>query len=184
MAAKTPKYLEVDKCPCPFEVAAQVKMVLNTAHQTASAIYRGTDPAAQPILKKNGKHNQTQLYEVSIHGPVSERIRLGLPPGGGGVNQPGRSEHECKSDGVGKAGPIGRDLPKWQVGVDSGSNTTHDRAAVEIAARKLGWVVHHHYDTETEFHHWCFDEPPKPRGGIRGVWTRSRIAYWQKRLPR
>lgn len=179
MAIRKSKYLVVDECPCPFEVAAQVKMLLNTAHQTATAIYRGADPVAVAIMHKRGKHSQPELYDASINGPVSKRIAWGLPPGGGGVNKPGESEHECKSDGVGKAGPVGRDLPKWQVGVDSGQNTDANRNAIQAAAKKLGWVVRHHYGAKNEEHHWCFDEPPKPKN----AWQRARIAFWRKRLP-
>jgi hypothetical protein len=177
MALKRSKFLLVNECPCPYEVAAQVHIVLRTARQSATAIYRGRD--ARGMLHAHGKHDQDELYDVSIHGPVATRIAWGLPAAGGGVNRPGSSEHECKSDGVGKAGPVGRDLPRWQVGVDSGRNTPHDRAAIETAARKYGWRVRHHYGAGDERHHWCFDAPPRPRN----AWQRARVAYWRRRLP-
>lgn len=179
MALRKSKYLVINGCPCPYEVAAQVNIVLRTADQAATAIYRGSDPPAVKILHAHGKHSQPELYAVSIHGPVSARVAMGLPPGGGGVNRPGESEHELKSDGVGKDGPVGRDLPPRQVGVDSGQNTAHDRAAIEAAARRYGWVAHHHYDAANETHHWCFDAPPRPRN----AWQRARVAYWRRRLP-
>lgn len=177
MALRKSEFLVVDGSPFPYEVAAQVNIVLRTAHQSASAGYRGED--AEFILNPRGKHSQPQLYKLSINGTPAQREAAGLPAGGGGVNRPGTSEHECKSDGVGKAGPVGRDLPRWQCGVDSGQNTSHDRAAIEAAARRYGWVVHHHYNAGEEFHHWCFDAPPKPKN----AWQRARIAYWRRRLP-
>lgn len=177
MALKKSRFLVINGCPCPYEVAAQVNIVLRTAGQSATAIYRGAD--AEAILHAHGKHSQPELYAVSIHGPVSLRIAWGLPAEGGGVNPPGESEHELRSDGVGKAGPVGRHLPDWQVGVDSGLNTDENRAAIEAAARKYGWVVRHHYGAGNERHHWCFDAPPRPRN----AWQRARVAYWRRRLP-
>jgi hypothetical protein len=181
MAIKKSKWLLVDGRPAPYEVAAQIKMVLNTARQTASSILRTVE--VEFLLNPRGEHSQPQLYELSLHGTPAQRIAAGLPPGGGGVNRPGTSEHELKSDGVGKAGPVGRDLPRWQVGIDSGQNTVHDRAAIEAAGRKLGWRVRHHYGAGAERHHWCFDQPPGIPRGPRGAWTRARIAYWRRRLP-
>lgn len=177
MALKKSRFLVVNDCPAPYEVAAQTNIVLRTAGQTASSILRTAE--VEFILNPRGKHSQPQLYELSLHGTPAQRIAVGLPPGGGGVNRPGTSEHECKSDGVGKAGPVGRDLPKWQVGTDSGLNTDANRAAIEAAARKYGWVVRHHYGAGIERHHWCFDAPPRPRN----AWQRARIAYWRRRLP-
>lgn len=172
-----PKFLIIDGCPCPFEVAPQVYMVLRRAGQTASSIYRGED--AKAILHHLGKHTQGELYWLSEHGTPAEREAAGLPAGGGGVNREGRSEHECKSDGVGKAGPPGRDLPRWQVGVDSGTNTDESRAAITSAGAHFGWVVAHHYDAGVERHHWCFDEPPRPSPA-----TKHQIARLAATLPR
>lgn len=177
MAIRKSKFLVINRCPCPYEVAAQVNMVLRRASQEASSILRTAE--VEPILHRHGKHSQPELYNASVHGPVSLRIAMGLPASGGGVNPPGQSEHECRSDGVGKNGPIGRRLPDWQVGVDSGLNTAHDRAAIEAAAKSYGWVAHHHYGSGSEFHHWCFDAPPKPRN----AWQRARVAFWRKALP-
>lgn len=158
-----PKYLVIDGCPCPYEVAAQVYLVLRKAGMTASSIYRGED--AKAILHAHGKHTQAEIHRM-------------LPDIS---NPPGLSEHECRSDGVGKAGPPGRRLPKWQVGVDSGSNSLADKARVEAAARTFrGWRVEHHYSRGVEAHHWCFGGPPRPNT----LWQRARIALLRRTLPR
>lgn len=152
----------IDGCPCPTEVAAQVFMVLRQAGQTASSIYRGDD--AKAILHAHGKHTQAEIHQMF---PTIS-------------NPPGLSEHECRSDGVGKAGPSGRVLPPWQVGVDSGADSDADKAAIEASAQSFGWVVHHHYQRGVEGHHWCFDEPPRPQSASQ----RARIALLRLRLSR
>lgn len=141
---KPPKFLLVDSCPCPYEVAPQVYMVLRRAGQFASSIYRGED--AKALLHAHGKHTQAEIHAM-------------LPTIS---NPPGMSEHECRSDGVGKAGPVGRKLPGWQVGVDSGGNSEHDKQAIAHAASSYGWKVEHHYSRGVEGHHWCFAGPPRP----------------------
>lgn len=156
----------IDGCPCPAEVAPQVYMVLRQAGQTASSIYRGQDAAA--LLHRHGKSTQAELYELFREGK-------GFP-----ANPPGRSEHELRSDGVGKAGPPGRVLPDWQVGVDSGTNTAASRDAITQAAAHFGWEVAHNYSSGVEAHHWSFKWPPRPRS----AWQRARIAWLNARLPR
>lgn len=168
----------IDTCPCPIMCAPQVFMVLRKAKQTASSIYRSAD--AEYLLNPHGKHSQPQLYELSLHGTPQQREAAGLPPGGGGVNKPGTSEHELRSDGVGKKGPLGRVLADWQVGVDSGQNTDAQRTAIQAAAASFGWKVEHHYGAGIERHHWCFVEPPRPRN----PWQRIKIGYYRAKLPK
>lgn len=164
-----PKYLVVygsgapgpDGCPCPYEVAAQVHMVLRKARQAASSVYRGSDAVA--ILHAHGKHTQAEIHV--LFPDIS--------------NPEGESEHDLHSDGVGNAGPVGRRLAPWQVGVDSGTNDQASKDRVTRAARAFGWNVSHPYQRGVEGHHWCFRSPPRPRN----PWQRARIAFWRRTLP-
>jgi hypothetical protein len=98
----------------------------------------------------------------------------------GVANPPGRSTHELRSDGQAYPGPVGRKLAEWQVGVDSGSNTTHDRDAIEAAARRLGWPVKHAYAAGVELHHWNFAKRPRPKNPVQF----AHIVAERKRLTR
>lgn len=152
----------IDGCPVPLMAAAQVYMVLRKAGQTASSIYRGED--AKALLHKHGKHTQAEIHKM--YPTIS--------------NPPGLSEHELRSDGVGKAGPSGRVLPDWQIGVDSGTDSQASKDAITRAAQSFGWQVAHNYARGVEAHHWSFREPPRPRG----VGQRAKVAYYRARLPR
>lgn len=158
----TPKYLIVDDCPAPYEVAAQIHMVLRRANQTANSIYRGSD--AKALLHAHGKMDQAEIH---IAFPAIS-------------NPEGRSQHDLHSDGVGNAGPVGRRLAPWQVGVDSGTDDQAAKDRVTNAAKSYGWLVKHPYSRGVEGHHWCFASPPRPRN----LWQRARIAYWRRVLPR
>jgi hypothetical protein len=157
-----PRFLVVDGCPCPYDVAAQVHVVLRSAGQTASSIYRGSDATA--ILHRHGKHTQAEIHRMF---PTIS-------------NPPGRSQHELRSDGVANRGPVGRHLAGWQVGVDSGTNDQAAKSAVERAAREHGWVVEHPYSRGVEGHHWCFKRKPRSRNP-RQAWRLIRI---RRSLPR
>lgn len=136
----------IDGCPCPAMPAPYVKRILDRADQIANSIYRGED--AKALLHAHGKHTQSEIFATSAPGVA---------------NPPGRSTHELRSDANAYAGPVGRRLEEWQVGIDSGQNTTHDRDAIERAARELGWPVKHPYTTGVELHHWNFVREPKPK---------------------
>lgn len=136
----------VDGCPCPASVAPYIARILDRAGQSANSIYRGED--ARALLHAHGKHTQREIFQSS-------------PPGV--ANPPGRSTHELLSDTRAYAGPAGRKLAEWQVGVDSGANTTRDRDAIQRAARELGWPVKHPYAAGVELHHWNFVKRPRPR---------------------
>ena len=138
MASKTPKYLLLDGCPVPYDVAPYVYLVLRRAGQTASSIYRGMDPAAQPLLRRYGKRNQAQIHKA--YPAIS--------------NPPGHSQHDLHTDD-------GRPLPAWHVGIDSGGNSTQEKLAIERAARHYGLVAVHPYSRGVEGHHWCFAKRPE-----------------------
>jgi len=145
--SRKPKYLIIDGCPCPYDIAPYVYIVLRRAGQTASSIYRGDDAAA--LLHRYGKHTQREIYND--------------PAYAGKANPPGYSQHELRSDGVGNPNvPRGGRLEPWQVGVDSGPDTYEGRAAIQRAASHYGWHVKHPYDRGVELHHWCFSRQPHP----------------------
>ncbi len=141
-----PRFRVIDGCPCPASIAPYVARILKRAGQDANSIYRGED--ARELLHRHGKRTQRELYRD-------------LPRGV--ANPPGRSSHELRSDGAAFAGPVGRKLQEWQIGVDSGSNTRAAARAIEWAARSYGWEVRHPYSAGVELHHWNFVRRPRPR---------------------
>ena len=143
---RAPKYLVIDGCPCPYDVAPYVYLILRRAGHTASSIYRGNDPAAVAILRRYGKHTQAEIHRM--YPAIS--------------NPPGRSEHELRSDGVAHRGPVGRKLKTWQIGVDSGTDSKQDQQRLVAAARYYGLQISHPYNRGVERHHWHFHAKPRP----------------------
>ncbi len=143
-----PKYLIIDGCPVPYDVAPYVYLITRRAGQRVSSCYRGDD--AKALLHRNGKSTQREIYNN--------------PAYAGKANPPGRSTHECKSDGVAYRGPVGRQLEGWQVGVDSGGDDLASKQAIERAARHYGLRVFHPYNRGVENHHWNFATQPKADG--------------------
>lgn len=158
------KYLVIDGCPVPRDVAPYIYLILRRARQTASSIYRGSDPAARPILRRHGKHTQAQIHRMmpSISNPE------------------GRSEHDLHSDGFARRGPAGRKLEPWEVGIDSGTNSQHDKNAIIAAARHYGLHAGHPYSRGVEGHHWHFTRKPRADGKhltkTRVIITRAKVA--------
>ena len=73
------------------------------------------------------------------------------------ANKPGSSTHERRSDAVAYAGPIGRPLPYWCVGMD-----WSDPGAVVRAARTEGFVAKITYPgNPREGHHINFSRQPR-----------------------
>lgn len=159
MAVRRKKFLVINGCPVPRDVAPYVYLVLRRARQTASSIYRGTDPEAVAILHRHGKHTQAEIHRMlpSISNP------------------PGRSEHELRSDGAARPGPVGRHLEGWQVGVDSGSNSPSNKAAIREAAAHYGLSASQPYRRGVEGHHWHFTRKPKPNRRL------PRLKVWKIR---
>jgi hypothetical protein len=165
-----PKYLIVygdgspgpDGCPCPYEVAAQVHMMLRQMRRAASSIYRGEDAAG--LLHAHGKHTQAEIHRM--YPDIS--------------NPPGFSQHDLHSDGVANTQPRGAVIPAWSVGIDAGDDTQHERDVAHAAGRHYRWYVKTPYSRGVEAHHWCFGSPPR----ARTPWQAARIAYWRRRLPR
>jgi hypothetical protein len=137
----------IDGCPCPAGVAPYWKLVLDRAGQSASSIYRGED--AKSLLHAHGKSTQAEIH---IAFPAIS-------------NPAGYSQHELRSDGFGNPKvPRGGRLRPWQIGVDSGTNSEADKAAIAAAARHYGWHVRHPYPRGVEGHHACFARRPRARG--------------------
>jgi hypothetical protein len=156
------KFRIVDGCPCPASVAPQVYMVLRRAGMTASSIYRGSDAAT--LLHRHGKRTQAEIHRDM---PTIS-------------NPEGESQHDLHSDGNANAGPPGRRLHQWEIGIDSGLNDGASKARVEAAAQHFGWVVKHPYSRGVEGHHWCFAREPKPRNLRQKLY----IARLRLTLPR
>jgi len=162
VAKATPRYLIIDGCPCPYDVAAQIYRVLRKAGQTANSIYRGDDAAT--LLHAHGKRTQREIHADPALAAIS--------------NPPGRSSHDLHGDGV--IGRPGEHLATWQVGVDSGTDDPAAAAAIERAARAFGWIVHHPYSRGAERHHWNFKVQPKARNPLQA----ARLIAIRARLPR
>lgn len=160
---KHPKYLIIDGCPCPYDIAPYVYLVLRRAGQSATSIYRGSDAAA--LLHRHGKSTQAEIHRA-------------LPA----ISNPeGFSQHELRSDGFGnpKVRRGGR-LKPWQIGVDSGGNDSASKERINAAARHFGWRVRHPYSRGVEGHHWCFARRPRPHG----IKQWREIRRLRKTLPR
>lgn len=162
---KKRKFLVIDGCPCPRDVAPYVYLVLRRANQTASSIYRGDDPEAKAILHRHGKHTQRELHAMPQYRNIS--------------NPEGRSEHDLHSDGVARPGPVGHHLAEWEIGVDSGTDSSHDKKAIVAAGRHYGLHVAHPYSRGVEGHHWHFTKKPK---ADRSHLTRTRVIITRAKL--
>lgn len=150
MKKRAPKFVVIDGCPCPYDVAPYVYLVLRRAKQTAASIYRGDDPDAAKILHRHGKHTQREIHADPTYANIS--------------NPAGRSMHDLHSDGVAKLGPVGRVLEPWEVGVDSGGDDEASKRAIAEAARHYGLVIYHPYNRGVEGHHWGFARRPAADG--------------------
>lgn len=161
-----PKFLVIDGCPVPYDIAPYIYLVLRRAGQLATSIYRGSDPAAVVILHRHNKMTQAEVHRA--YPTIS--------------NPEGFSQHDLHSDGSGANPhvPRGGRLESWQVGVDSGTNDAAAKARIEAAARHYGWHVKHPYSRGVEGHHWCFATQPHPRSR----WQRVKLAAIRRRLPR
>lgn len=135
-----PKYVDVQGCPVPRQLATVIKPSLAATGATLTSCYRGSDPQGSAILHAHGKHTQEQLYDGWIR-----RLPGFLP-----ANRPGTSTHELRSDGVAYPGPVGRVLEWWQCGMDV------DDAHVDAFIRHLagrGVTARRPYPSGSEHHH-------------------------------
>ena len=157
--ARKPKWLVIDGCPVPYDIAPYVYLITRRAGQRCASVYRGEDPAAKRILNAHGKHTQGQL----VNATPAQRAAWGVM---GTPNPVGLSQHE---------------LANWRCGVDSGGDTSRDKRATNKAAHHYRCSIHHPYpDSPVEGHHWQFTKKPKARGPL----MRARVIYLRRRLPR
>lgn len=138
-------YVLIQCCPVPKKLAPVMQQILDDSGANLQSCYRADDAA--PLLAKCGKHSQTWLYE-----------HQGRPEQPNPANPPGRSTHELRSDGVAYAGPPGRKLLYWQVGIDV--DDAHVQAFIRSAA-KFGYTVTVTYPgSRSEYHHLNFRKMP------------------------
>lgn len=145
------KFVAIDGCPVPAEVAPLVHGVKDRTGAALTSCYRGNDPAALRILHANGHHSQQELYDAT----PAQRAAWGVL---GQPDRPGTSTHECRSDGVAYPGPAGRPLAAWQVGFDWPNDSI---VRVMAAFREQGQLPIHPYPSGLEFHHVNLGRAPK-----------------------
>lgn len=139
------KYVVVDKCPVPAELADEIQELKRLSGSVLSSCYRGHD--AIDLLHANGKMSQKELFDG---------FRAGRP-GFNPANPPGFSTHELRSDGVAYPNGRGAALEYWQVGMDFTNS-----AGVVSAAAKLGWTATITYPgNPREGHHVNFRREPE-----------------------
>lgn len=139
-------YVLIQCNPVPKKLAPVMTQILDDSGASLQSCYRAQDSAA--LLHKCGKHSQTELYLGFIH----------HLPGYNPANPPGQSTHELRSDGVAYAGPKGRRLLYWQVGIDI--DDAHVQAFIRSAA-KFGYHVTITYPgSRSEYHHVNFRKAP------------------------
>lgn len=140
-------YAIVGGCVAPEQLAPFLRTLQADSGCSYESIYRGEDQAAVALLHRLGKHTQAEIYQEYLDGQEPNP-----------ANPPGRSTHECRSDGVPYAGPVGRELEWWQCGIDV--DDAHVPAIIAAAA-KYGWKLFRPYPTGSEYHHVNFRVQPK-----------------------
>jgi hypothetical protein len=143
MARKKIEFDVIDRCPVPRELADEVRILKQKTGSTLNSCDRS--PEAEPLLKKNRKKSQRELFELAQKG-------LGNP-----ANPPGFSTHERRNDGTAYPGRRGSLLQDWQVGMD-----WTPPAPVVREAAKRGWIVTVTYpNSAQEAHHLNFRKAPE-----------------------
>lgn len=138
------KYVIIGGCVAPKKLAPVLAEIQQETGCSYASIYRGEDAAA--LLHTLGKHTQAEIYYEFTHGEEPNP-----------ANPPGRSTHECRSDGVPYPAPIGRNLAYWQCGIDV--DDAHVEAFIAAAA-KHGWSAFRPYSSGSEYHHVNFRKLP------------------------
>ena len=155
------KYVYVDDCPCPRQLAPILLEIKKETGVSFNSIYRGTD--ARAMLNAKGKKDQAWLY-------------ANLPRGV--ANPPGVSTHELRNDGVAYKGWRGMPLRFWQCGLDINGSQTFVRAAA-----KHGFVATITYPTSSaERHHVNFRKEPKLN--LRPTLSKGHKNYWNWQLAK
>lgn len=147
-------YTTIDCCPVDNRFYRILKDLKDATGCTYQSIYRGGDKDAQRFLTGRApcyKHNQSWIY-------------ANYPPGV--ANPPGRSTHECRSDGVAYPGPVGRPLFWWQCGLDI--DDAHVQSFIHAASKRKWTVTITYPGSAVEYHHVNFRKAPKlPRPSLK-----------------
>lgn len=110
------------------------------------------------VAEKFGKMSQAALFDC-----MQRRIALNRCPADchgncADANPPGASSHEQLSDARGFAGPVGRQLAWWELGLD-----VDDSDGLLRILQQLGYQVHRTYpNNPKEHHHLNFTANPGP----------------------
>jgi hypothetical protein len=142
------KYELLNCRPCPAKLAPILRRLQEKTGVTYTSLER--TQSAVNFARSHGctLSSQAELYDGWIH------HRPGFNP----ANPPGRSTHERRSDGVAYAGPAGRPLFWWQLGIDNTNSP-----ALCAAARDEGWIVTVTYPgSSSEAHHVNLRKRPHP----------------------
>jgi GH25 family lysozyme M1 (1,4-beta-N-acetylmuramidase) len=109
------------------------------------------------VAERFGKKSQAKLFSCA----QAKQQRGFCPASCGGdclpANPPGRSSHELCSDGFAFAGPVGRALPWFCLGLD-----VSDSEQLLSILTRLGYGVRRPYHTASELHHLNFTRDPGP----------------------
>lgn len=149
----TTRSITMDGTPLFWGLAAP--LVEARAHGWSGQVTSGDRRSG--VAERFGKKSQAKLFSC-----FQARKARGVCPGPCGgdclpANPPGRSSHELCSDGVAFTGPVGRELPWWQLGLDVSQS---DQLLHILTA--LGYGVRRPYNTPSEFHHVNFTRNPGP----------------------
>lgn len=106
------------------------------------------------VAERYGKSSQARLYAGWI------AHLAGFNP----ANPPGRSTHELRSDAVAYAGPVGRPLQWWQLGMD-----VSEPEELRAVLARLGYAPFRPYSSGSEAHHVNLRRTPSARLKSRGL---------------
>jgi putative peptidoglycan binding protein len=162
--AKKIEFDVIDRCPVPRELADEVRFLKEKTGATLASCDRS--PEAEPLLKKNGKKSQAQLFDLA---------QKGL---GNDANPPGFSTHERRNDGTAYPGRRGSLLEPWQVGMD-----WNLPSAVVREATKRGWIVTVTYpNNPEEAQHLNFRKAPELKIDLKKGDTGKRVREMTQKL--
>ena len=137
-AGLTTRSITMDGTPLFWGLAAP--LVQARAHGWRGRVTSGDRRSG--VAERFGKKSQAKLWSCF----QARQARGVCPAPCGGdclpANPPGRSSHELCSDGVAFAGPVGRELPWWQLGLDVSES---DQLLHILTA--LGYGVRRPYNT-------------------------------------
>jgi hypothetical protein len=164
MAKKKIEFDEIDGSAVPRVLGDEIRLLKQKTGATLSSCDRS--PEAEPILKRNGKKTQQQLFDLAQAGKGKD------------ANPPGFSTHERRNDGTAYPGRRGALLEDWQVGMD----WNMPDAIVREASRR-GWIVTVTYpNNPDEAHHLNFRKAPEFDIELKKGDTGKRVQEFTQKL--